>query len=115
MDAAHAHKSAIVKGSDGYNHADRTERSTVQVGNPGAKIARDVATLVIGSFLAAVFGAAAVFVVPRITSVEDFGYWRMFVLYASYVGFFHWGLEREHCFRGRGSHLTICRGNFVRH
>jgi O-antigen/teichoic acid export membrane protein len=55
------------------------------------RIARDVATLVIGSFLAAVFGALIVFVVPRITLVEDFGYWRIFVLYASYVGFFHLG------------------------
>ena len=56
------------------------------------KIARDVATLAIGSFLAAVFGALVVFVIPRITPIEDFGYWRLFVLYASYVGFFHLGL-----------------------
>ena len=55
------------------------------------KMARDVATLVIGSFLAAFFGALVVFVIPRITSVEDFGYWRVFVLYASYAGFFHLG------------------------
>jgi O-antigen/teichoic acid export membrane protein len=59
---------------------------------PGVpKIARDVATLVVGSFLAAIFGALVVFVIPRITTVEDFGYWRVFLLYASYVGFFHLG------------------------
>jgi O-antigen/teichoic acid export membrane protein len=55
------------------------------------KIGRDVATLVIGSLLAAVFGALVVFVIPRITRVADFGYWRIFVLYVGYVGFFHLG------------------------
>ena len=55
------------------------------------KIRRDVATLVIGSLLAAVFGALVVFVIPRITSVKDFGYWRIFLLYVGYAGFFHLG------------------------
>jgi O-antigen/teichoic acid export membrane protein len=54
-------------------------------------LARDVVILVIGSFLTAVFGALVVFVIPRITTVEDFGYWRVFLLYTSYVGFFHLG------------------------
>jgi O-antigen/teichoic acid export membrane protein len=67
------------------------ENSSPKSGTRAHRIARDLAVLVIGSFLAAVFGALAVFVVPRLTSVEDFGYWRMFVLYASYVGFFHLG------------------------
>lgn len=48
-------------------------------------------TLVVGSGLAAVFGAMLVFVVPRIIGVEDFGYWRIFLLYGGYVGFFHLG------------------------
>jgi O-antigen/teichoic acid export membrane protein len=68
------------------------ERKTPPKASPGVhRIARDVATLVMGSFLAAVFGVLIVFVVPRITTVEDFGYWRIFILYASYVGFFHLG------------------------
>lgn len=69
------------------------EREETPKSIPGVhKIARDVATLVMGSFLAAVSGALIVFVIPKITTVEDFGYWRMFLLYASYVGFFHLGL-----------------------
>jgi O-antigen/teichoic acid export membrane protein len=54
-------------------------------------IARDVATLVVGSVLAAVFGALVVFVIPRITGIDDFGRWRLFLLYVTYVGFFHMG------------------------
>lgn len=55
------------------------------------RLARDMGILVLGSVLAAVFGATVVFVVPRITGIEDFGYWRIFLLYGGYVGFFHWG------------------------
>jgi O-antigen/teichoic acid export membrane protein len=54
-------------------------------------IARDVATLVVGSVLAAVFGALVVFVIPRITGIDDFGHWRLFLLYVTYVGLFHMG------------------------
>lgn len=58
---------------------------------PAVNIARDVATLISGSALAAIFSALIVFVIPRMTSVEDFGYWRLFMLYSTYVGFLHWG------------------------
>lgn len=54
-------------------------------------IARDVTTLVIGSVLAAIFGALMVFVIPRITGIDDFGHWRLFLLYVTYVGFLHMG------------------------
>jgi O-antigen/teichoic acid export membrane protein len=74
------------------------------------RIARDVATLVMGSFLAAVFGAAVVFVIPRITPVEDFGYWRMFVLYASYVGFFHLGFGEGALLSWAGKSLDDLQG-----
>ena len=55
------------------------------------RLARDMGTLVLGSVLAAIFGAMVVLVVPRITGIEDFGYWRIFLLYGGYVGFFHLG------------------------
>lgn len=58
---------------------------------PGSQIAQDVAVLVLASILAAVFGALTVFILPRITGVEDFGYWRLFLLYSTYVGFLHLG------------------------
>jgi len=56
-----------------------------------AAIATDIATLGTATLLAGVFNVALVFVVPRLISVEDYGYWRMFGLYAGYVGFLHFG------------------------
>ena len=56
------------------------------------RVARDLLTLVLGSILAAVFSVVMVFVIPRITTVEEFGYWRLFILYIGYAGFFHLGL-----------------------
>lgn len=54
-------------------------------------IARDVATLGTGTGLAAIFGTLQVFVLPRILSIENFGYWRLFLLYAGYMGLLHLG------------------------
>ena len=58
--------------------------------NPLA-IAADIATLGTGTLLAGLFNVALVFVVPKLLTVEDYGYWRMFSLYAGYVGFLHFG------------------------
>jgi|SRR5882724_3596455 len=54
-------------------------------------IAADIATLGAGTLLAGVFNVALVFVVPRLISVEDYGYWRLFGLYAACAGFLHFG------------------------
>lgn len=32
-------------------------------------------------------------IVPKVLGVDEFGYWQLFVFYASYVGFFHLGLN----------------------
>jgi O-antigen/teichoic acid export membrane protein len=55
-------------------------------------IAADIATLGTGTLLAGLFNVALVFVVPKLLSLEDYGYWRLFGLYAGYVGFLHLGL-----------------------
>src|SRR5579864_1021931 len=44
-----------------------------------------------GTLLNVVFSTALVFLVRRMVSVEDYGYWRLFTLYAGYVGFLHLG------------------------
>ena len=54
-------------------------------------IAADIATLGAGTLLAGVFNVALVFVVPRLISVEDYSYWRLFGLYAACAGFLHFG------------------------
>jgi O-antigen/teichoic acid export membrane protein len=54
-------------------------------------IAGDIATLGTGTLLAGLFNVVLVFFVPRLISVEDYGYWRIFALYAGYAGFLHLG------------------------
>jgi len=45
----------------------------------------------LGTALTAVFNTLLVFLIPRIVSVENFGYWRLFMLYATYVGLLQLG------------------------
>ena len=54
-------------------------------------IAGDIATLGAGTALAAIFNTLLVFLIPKLASVEDFGYWRLFILYAGYVGLLQLG------------------------
>jgi O-antigen/teichoic acid export membrane protein len=56
-----------------------------------AAIAADIATLGTGTILTAVFNLAVVFVVPKLISVEDYAYWKLFGLYGGYAGFIHLG------------------------
>src|SRR5262249_45452908 len=55
-------------------------------------LARDVFTMGLGTAMAAAFNTALVFLIPRLASVEDFGYWRLFMLYGSYAGLVQMGL-----------------------
>src|SRR6202043_804367 len=68
-------------------------------------VARDVATLGTGTLLAALFNVLLAFVIPRLVSVEDFGYWRLFLLYAGYTGLLHLGLADGTLLRWAGRPL----------
>src|SRR5215472_13368358 len=70
-----------------------------------AAMAADIATLGSGTLLAGLFNVALVFVVPKLTSVGDYGYWRMFMLYAGYVGFLHFGFADGALLRWAGRSL----------
>jgi hypothetical protein len=72
-------------------------------------LARDVATMSGGTALAAVFNTLLVFLIPRLVSVEDFGYWRLFLLYASFVGFLHMGFADGALLRWAGRPLDDFR------
>jgi len=45
-----------------------------------------------GTMLGVLFGVLQVFLIPRLVDVKDFGYWRLFYLYASYAGLLHIGV-----------------------
>lgn len=66
-------------------------RSSPSQGLGVSALARDVATMGSGTALAAVFNTLLIFLIPRLISVADFGYWRLFLLYASYAGLVHLG------------------------
>jgi O-antigen/teichoic acid export membrane protein len=72
-------------------------------------VARDIATVGIGTALAAVFNVLLVFLIPRLVSVEDFGYWRLFLLYAGYAGLMHMGLGDGALLRWAGRPLEDFR------
>jgi len=44
-----------------------------------------------GTAAATLFNTLIVILVPRLVSIEDFGYWRLFLLYTGYVGLLHMG------------------------
>lgn len=68
-------------------------------------LARDVATMGSGTLFNVVFSTALVFLIPRMVSVEDYGYWRLFTLYAGYVGFLHLGFADGALLRWAGKPL----------
>jgi len=68
-------------------------------------VARDIVTLGGGTLLGAVFGTLLVFLIPRLVSVEDYGYWRLFVLYSGYVGVLHLGFADGALLRWAGKPL----------
>jgi O-antigen/teichoic acid export membrane protein len=56
------------------------------------KPSRSLASMITASLVAAVCGVVQTFLVPRLLTVHDYGYWRAFLLYASYAGLLHLGL-----------------------
>ena len=75
-----------------------------------ALLARDVATIGLGTALAAVFNTALVFLIPRLVSVEDFGYWRLFMLYGGYAGLLQMGFLDGALLRWAGRPLSDFHG-----
>jgi O-antigen/teichoic acid export membrane protein len=70
-----------------------------------SSIAGDIVTLGAGTVLAAAFNTMLIFLIPRLMSVEEYGYWRLFLLYAGYVGFLHFGFADGALLRWAGRTL----------
>jgi O-antigen/teichoic acid export membrane protein len=82
-------------------------QGAVPQGSRFGALARDVATMGAGTALAAVFNTLLIFLIPRLVTVEDFGYWRLFMLYAGYAGLFQMGFLDGALLRWAGRPLQI--------
>jgi len=59
-----------------------------------------------GSALLVLFSFIQLLIIPKYLSVEDFGYWQLFMLYASYVGILHLGFINGIHIRWAGKELA---------
>lgn len=57
------------------------------------KTIKDIIRVFISKFISLVSGILVAFLLPKITSVEGFGYYKTFTLYVSYIGLLHFGLS----------------------
>jgi O-antigen/teichoic acid export membrane protein len=87
--------------------------AAAEQGSRFSALARDVATMSGGTAMAALFNTLLVFLIPRLVSVEDFGYWRLFLLYAGYAGFLHLGFAEGALLRWAGRPLQEFRHEVV--
>lgn len=54
-------------------------------------IVKKASLLTLSQLIALLVSAALVLLIPKFVSVEAYGYWQLFLLYAGYVGIFHFG------------------------
>ena len=57
------------------------------------KLVRNTATAFFAQGIAMALSIVQTLLIPRLLGVEQYGYWQLFIFYASYVGFFHLGLN----------------------
>lgn len=74
-----------------------------------ADVAKDVAVLSTGTLIAAAVNTVLIFLIPRSLSIEEYGYWRLFGLYAGYVGLLHLGFPDGALVRWAGRDLSSFR------
>lgn len=67
---------------------------------------KDVFINSIAHALLLLFGAVQAILIPKILSVESYGYWHLFVLYSAYVGILHFGFNDGLLLRLAGKDLA---------
>lgn len=73
-------------------------------------VAGDILTLGAGTAFAVICNTLLVFLIPRLVSVEQYGYWRLFLLYAGYVGLLHLGFADGALLRWAGQSFEAIHG-----
>ncbi|MGB8707154.1 MAG: oligosaccharide flippase family protein [Dehalococcoidia bacterium] len=67
---------------------------------------KDILIYSLGNGLLLLFGFIQVFVIAKYLSVEDYGYWQLFILYSTYVGLLHLGFIDGILMRWAGKELA---------
>ncbi|WP_212741397.1 hypothetical protein, partial [Bifidobacterium moukalabense] len=57
------------------------------------KLLSDFSVAVVAQGLALLASVSVTLLLPKVMGVASFGYWQLFMFYATYVGFFHLGLN----------------------
>ena len=70
----------------------------------------DVLVYAIGQGLVLLFGFIQTLIIPKYLSLEGYGYWQLFTLYASYVGILHLGFIDGVLVRWAGKYLVQVGG-----
>ena len=52
---------------------------------------KKISYLSVSQILSLLVSVSLVIILPKFISVEDYGYWQLFILYSGYVGLFHFG------------------------
>ena len=57
------------------------------------RITKDFLIAAVAQGFGFILGVVTSLIVPKLLSLESFGYWQLFLFYSSFVGFFHFGLN----------------------
>lgn len=52
---------------------------------------RNFSYAIISNIVSLTVSTLAIFIIPKLIGVEEYGYWQLYIFYALYVGFFHFG------------------------
>ena len=69
---------------------DEPKKNEVEVVN-AKKFAKNFTMVLISNILSLLTGILSGFIIPKILGVTDYGYYKTFTLYVSYIGLFHFG------------------------
>ena len=68
---------------------------------------KDVLTYGFGQFILLICGFINFLIIPKLLTVEDYGYWQLFMLFGSYIGILHLGFIDGLLIRWAGKKLSV--------
>lgn len=69
-------------------------------------IVKDFAFSLLANLITFISNIVLVLLLPKILPVKEYGYWQLYLLYSSYIGFFHFGWINGYCIKNAGKRLN---------